>query len=120
MNTRITLAVATLATAVTIGFTSNAFALFPVIPLPPLKINVPHHGHNTDLACRVHGADLVIINFGDKNADSGRQLSWATNNGDGGELPLPKMLAPGEEVTIADALDTFAAPGVDCQAAFIA
>lgn len=118
MNKRITLAVAALAAAVTVTFSSSAFALFPVIPLPPLKINVPHHGHNNDLVCRARGDILFITNFGDKNADSGRTVTWAVSNGDAGELLLPKMLAPGEEVMIADALNELAAPGDDCQAAF--
>jgi len=119
MNKRITLAVAGLAATVTIAFSSSAFALFPVIPLPPLKLNVPHHHHTMDLTCRVRGDNLFITNFGDANADSGRQVSWASTTGDEGTLLLPKMLAPGEEVMIAEVLTEMAGPGDECQAAFV-
>lgn len=119
MNKRITLAVAALAATVTIAFSSSAFALFPVIPLPPLKINVPHHHHTMDLTCRVRGDNLFITNFGDANADSGRQVAWAATTGDDGTLLLPKMLAPGEEVMIAAVLTDIAGPGDECQAAFV-
>jgi len=118
MNKRITLAVAGLAATVTLSFASSAFALpIPIFPLP--KLNVPHHHHTLDLSCRVRGDNLFITNFGDANADSGRQVSWASTTGDEGTLLLPKMLAPGEEVMIAEVLTEMAGPGDECQAAFV-
>src|SRR3982751_6450925 len=118
MNKLIKVAAATLATAVTLSFATSAFAL-PIIIIPlPKHGPVTHHTH--DLTCRVRGDNLFIMNFGDTNADSGRQVSWASPmTGDEGTLMLPKMLAPGEEVMIAEVLTDFAGPGSRCDIDYV-
>jgi hypothetical protein len=111
MNKLTMITTAALAAAVTLSLATGAFAL------PPPR---PHLPHSHDLSCTVRGPNLIITNFGDTNADSGRQLVWsAPNTNDGGTLTLPKMLAPGEEVLIADVLTDFALPGDTCDAAFV-
>ena len=119
MNKLIKVAAATLATTITLSFASAAFA-FPliIVPLPKHGPATPHHSH--DLSCKVRGPNLIITNFGDTNADSGRQVSWSSpDTGDAGELMLPKMLAPGEDVLIADVLTDLALPGDDCEVGFV-
>ena len=96
---------------------SLATTAFAANPKPPAR---PHAIHSHDLSCKVIGPNLVITNFGDTNADSGRQGDWSSPDTlDGGTLTLPKMLAPGEEVLLADILTTAALPGDDCDAAFV-
>src|SRR3569623_1341365 len=86
-----------------------------VFAAPPPKVQRPHLVHSHDLSCKVIGPNLIITNFGDTNADSGRQVDWSSpDTNDGGTLTLPKLLAPGEEVLIADILTTPALPGDDC------
>ena len=105
----------TLFALVGVSLATSAFAANPP-HLPPAR---PHAIHSHDLSCKVVGPNLIITNFGDTNADSGRQVDWSSPDTlDGGTLTLPKMLAPGEEVLIADILTTPALPGDDCDAAF--
>jgi hypothetical protein len=113
MNKLITVAAATLATTIAVSFATSAFALPVIKPRP--------HTHYThDLTCRVRGDNLFITNFGDTNAESGSQISWASPaTGDAGTLLLPKMLAPGEELMIADVLTDLAGPGSRCDVAFV-
>jgi len=113
MSTLRKFTIAGLAVAATLSLATSAFAL------PILKI-VPKQAHHTQaLDCTVRGFDLIITNFGDDNADSGRQVAWAAATGDDGTLLLPKMLAPGERLLIADVLTDFAARGTACQAGFV-
>ncbi|MBN9305929.1 MAG: hypothetical protein BGO82_01150 [Devosia sp. 67-54] len=107
------LAVVGLATAVTLSLASGAFALSLIKPV----LKQAHHTQALD--CTVRGFDLIITNFGDDNADSGRQVAWAVSTGDNGTMLLPKMLAPGERLLVADALTDFAARGSRCQVDYI-
>lgn len=107
------LAVAGLAAAVTVSLATSAFAL-PILKIAPKQVH-----HTQALDCTVRGFDLIITNFGDDNADSGRQVAWAASTGDNGTMLLPKMLAPGERLLVADALTDFAARGSRCEADFV-
>ncbi|HVY52643.1 MAG TPA: hypothetical protein VHA07_13925 [Devosia sp.] len=94
------------------------------IPLPIPPTNYPgqpdHHHGFTSLECKVRGADFYIMNFGTTTIDSGRQVAWASpTTDDDGVVLLPKMLAPGESVKLADVLSDLALPGSPCSAAFV-
>ena len=109
MTKLVTITTAALVAVLGVSMATSAFAA-----KPPAR---PHAIHNHDLSCTVRGPNLVITNFGDTNADSGSQVIWSSPDTlDGGTLTLPKMLAPGEEVLIADILTTIALPGDDCTA----
>ena len=119
MNTLTKTAAAALAATIVVSFVTSAFAIN--LPAPqPRRPAGPHVQHSHDLSCKVIGTNLIITNFGDTNADSGRQVAWSSpDTADGGTLMLPKMLAPGEQVLIADILTDFATPGDDCEADFV-
>ena len=106
--------IALLALATVIAGTAIASAA-PVLILK----RTPHSSPN--VVCRLHGTDLFVMNFGEKNLDSGRQLEWASRTtGDQGTLMLPVMLAPGEEVRIADVLSIESIRGAQCEIAIAA
>ena len=118
MNTLTKTAAATLAATIVVSFVTSAFAIN--LPPQPRRPAGPHVQHSHDLSCKVIGTDLIITNFGDTNADSGRQVDLSSpDTNDGGSLMLPKMRAPGEHVLIADILSDIAIPGDDCQADFV-
>jgi hypothetical protein len=93
---------------------------FPV-PGGPNTPNAPtleRHGA-PDLECRMKGLDFWIINFGGANVDSGRQVAWSSpTTEDGAIITLPKTLAPGEQLKLADVLSDVPYRGAPCIAAF--
>ena len=111
--------IAALALVALTASTTIASAL-PVLILPPLlKISRPPHNSNHDLECRMRGTDFYVINFGDVSLDSGRQVAWASpETGDSGVITVPVMVAPGDEVRLADLLSIPVAPGTRCNVAF--
>ena len=109
--------IALLALATIIAGTTIASAAPIIIKFP--KLQGPHNSDQS-LECRVRGNDFYVINFGDKNLDSGRQIAWnSPSTGDSGLAMVPKMLAPGEEVRIAD-LSFAVAPGTRCDVSLAA
>jgi hypothetical protein len=90
----------------------------PTLSIPSHKTG-PGPQHRTyAVECRVHGDNFYIINWGNDNLDSGRTVAWASpSTGDGGTLLLPKSLAPGEEVKLADLLSMPVIPGARCDVA---
>ena len=105
----------TLFALVGVSLATSAFAANPP-HLPPAR---PHAIHSHDLSCKVVGPNLIITNFGDTNADSGRQVDWSSPDTlDGGTLTLPKMLAPGEELRLADVLSDVPERFAPCDASF--
>jgi hypothetical protein len=110
-------ALAALVASAAIVSTASAFTI------PPSLVNLLHknQSHPTNaVECSLHGDSLIIFNWGNDNLDSGRQIAWASpTTGDGGVLLLPKMLAPGEQVKIADALSTMVGPGTRCEVAVV-
>jgi hypothetical protein len=65
------------------------------------------------------GFDFWIINFGSANVDSGRQVAWSSpTTDDGAVITLPKTLAPGEQLKLADVLSDVPYRGAPCVAAF--
>ena len=90
----------------------------------PLPVNTrprpsrPHHGMK-DLECKMKGFDFWIMNFGTDNVDSGSQVSWSSPTTDDGDvITLPKMLAPGEELRLADVLSDVPERFAPCDASF--
>jgi hypothetical protein len=101
---------------------STTFASAMVIPSrPPLTRLGPTTTHSpAELDCKVRGADFYITNFGSDNVDSGRQVAWnSPTSDDSGVVLLPRMLAPGESVKLADVLSDFVLPGSPCTVAFV-
>src|SRR4051812_823601 len=94
----------TIALTAIVATTSIASAM--ILPVP--RVPRPHlHQNHTLLGveCRVKDNDFWIINWGNTNLDSGRVITWRSpTTGDQGEVLLPKMLAPGEEVKLFDVL----------------
>jgi len=89
------------------GAATDAFAM-RTIPPPRQAPSVPHSPD--DIVCRVKDDNFYITNFGDRNLDSGRQVSWRSpTTGDEGVILLPKMLAPGQEVELYGVLSEFVA-----------
>ena len=81
----------------------------------PQRSAQPRH-----IVCRVKDDNFYITNFGDRNLDSGRQVSWRSpTTGDEGVVLLPKMLAPGEEVELYGVLSDFVAAGSFCTAELV-
>jgi hypothetical protein len=99
------------------GVATDAFA---ARQLPPPR-NTPSVPHSPDdIVCRVKDDNFYITNFGDRNLDSGRQVSWRSpTTGDEGVILLPKMLAPGEEVELYGVLSDFVAAGSLCTAELV-
>ena len=65
--------------------------------------------------CRVKGDNFFIINWGNDNLDAGRQIAWSSpTTGDGGVIPLPKTLGPGDQVKLAEVLSAPVLPGARC------
>ena len=92
--------IALLALAAAIAGTTMASAAPIFFKIP--KLQGPHNSDQS-LECRVINDGFYVINFGDKNLDSGRQIAWnSPETGDAGMAMVPKMLAPGEEARIAD------------------
>ena len=91
-----------------------------IIPVPPNQPQPDIHHSTTALECKVRNTDFYIINFGSANIESGRQVEWSSPaTQDGGVVLLPKMLAPGDSVKLADVLSDFALPGSPCAAGFV-
>lgn len=87
-------------------------------PGPHLQVSRPHHGIK-DLECKMKGFDFWIMNFGTNNVDSGSQISWSSpTTGDGNVITLPRMLAPGEELKLADVLSDVPERFAPCDASF--
>jgi hypothetical protein len=93
----------------------------PVYDWPTFRTDRPDQSHGfPTVECRVHNADVWIQNFGTDILDTGRQVAWRSpTTGDQGLILVPKILAPGEEVKIADALTADALAGAPCQAALV-
>ncbi len=112
---------ATTSLASAIPFPGPAPFPFPVPGGPNTTPNGPtieRHGA-PDLECRMKGTDFWIINFGGANVDSGRQVAWASpTTDDGAVITLPKTLAPGEQLKLADVLSDVPYRGAPCVAAF--
>jgi hypothetical protein len=99
-----------------------AASAFTLPTFPPTRIPHSFDKHHSDMTveCRVHDADFWIQNFGGDNLDSGRQIAWRSpTTGDEGVILLPKMLAPGEEVKLADVLSDDALAGAPCAVALV-
>jgi len=98
--------------------TAIASAAAPLAAAPrPAR---PHLHHNTIIECRVKDDNFWIINFGDKILDSGVQIEWTSpSTHDDGTVLLPKMLAPGDEVKLAEVLSDDAFAGAPCSAAIV-
>jgi hypothetical protein len=105
-------------TAVIAGTSIAAAMSTPTHRLPTTTNN---NGHpNYAVECRVHGDNFFIMNWGNSTLDSGLQIEWGSpTTGDGGRVLLPKMLAPGEEVKLADALSDIVIPGSPCNVAIV-
>jgi hypothetical protein len=92
---------------------------------PPTHDRLPtttnNNGHpNYAVECRVHGDNFYIMNWGNSVLDSGLQIEWGSpTTGDGGRVLLPKMLAPGEEVKLADVLSADVLPHSPCNVAIV-
>ena len=85
---------------------------------PPRRPNTNHPDYGVE--CRVHGDSFYVINWGNSVLDSGLQISWTSpTTDDSGVTLLPKMLAPGEEVQLADVLSSIVIPGSPCQIAIV-
>jgi|SRR6185369_5524210 len=117
LNTAKLATLALVATIATSAFVSDASAKgVGPHPNPPPVVN---HG-SPDITCKVKDFDFWIINFGDTNLDSGRQVEWRSpTTEDAGIIMLPKMLAPGEQIKLADVLSDEAYRGAPCTAAFV-
>ena len=91
------------------------------IPTTPGTPSTPENNHGTPfLDCRVHGFDFWIINMGGKTIDSGSQVAWnSPTTDDSSVILLPKMLAPGEEVKLADVLSDIPQRGAPCAVGFV-
>ena len=86
---------------------------------PPRKVGPNPNHPDYNIECRVHGDSFYVINWGNSVLDSGRQISWTSpTTGDTGTTLLPKMLAPGEEVQLAE-LSTTVAPRSPCDVALV-
>lgn len=92
----------------------------PPTPHGP-SVSTPDTNHGVaDLDCRVKGLDFIIINTGDKAADSGRQVVWASpSTNDGNLILLPKMLGPGDQVKLAGVLTSIPRRGAPCSVGFV-
>ncbi len=99
--------------------TTVAFAAAPPMQAGPHpRPSRPHFGIK-DLECKMKGFDFWIINFGTNNVDSGSQISWSSPTTDDGDvITLPKMLAPGEELRLADVLSDVPERFAPCDASF--
>ena len=96
---------------------TDAFAMRTLHP-PRYAPSVPHSPDDID--CRVKDDNFYITNFGDRNLDSGRQVSWRSpTTGDEGVILLPRMLAPGQEVELYGVLTDYAAAGAPCTVDFV-
>ena len=105
--------------ALTTSISMASAAPLPIFPGLP-HLNGPHKHSNMIIECRVKGDNFWIINFGDKVLESGLQIEWRSpSTDDDGVILLPKMLAPGEEVKLADVLTDEARPGAPCSAALV-
>jgi len=86
----------------------------------PQRIARPTNHPDYNVECRVHGDSFYIINWGNSVLDSGRQVSWGSpTTNDSGLVLLPKMLAPGEEVQLADVLSDTVLPHSPCNVALV-
>jgi hypothetical protein len=115
-------AIALVALSASTTFASAAFVNPPAIMVPPAGPQSQPTVHRTpaNLECKVRDADFYIINFGSNNIDSGREVAWSSPaTDDDGVILLPRMLAPGDSVKLADVLSDFALPGAPCSAAFV-
>ena len=93
------------------GVATDAFAMRV---LPPRYAPSVSHSPD-DVVCRVKDDNFFITNFGNRNLDSGRQVSWRSpTTGVEGTILMPKMLAPGEEVELYGVLSDDAAAGAPC------
>jgi hypothetical protein len=88
---------------------------------PTHRISGPNPSHpDYNVECRVHGDSFYVINWGNSVLDSGRQISWRSpTTNDSGVVLLPKMLAPGEEVQLADILSDVVLPHSPCNVALV-
>jgi len=108
---------AALALAALVASTAIADAGAPPLQAKP-RPSRPHHGIK-DLECKMKGLDFWIMNFGTTTVDSGSQISWSSPTTDDGDvITLPKMLAPGEELKLADVLSDVPARFAPCDASF--
>jgi hypothetical protein len=104
--------------ALTASTSLAAAAIMPPMPKIPTIPNVPSapdsHG-SPYLDCRVSGLDFWIINMGAKTIESGSQVAWASpTTDDANVVLLPRMLAPGDEVKLADVLSDAPQRGAPC------
>jgi hypothetical protein len=106
------------ALALTVAGTSVAFA---AVAGPPSRLGGGNSSHpDYSVECRVHGDSFYVMNWGNSVLDSGLQIAWASpTTDDSGVILLPKMLAPGEEVQLADVLSGIVVPGATCQIAIV-
>jgi hypothetical protein len=116
-------AIALLALGASTTFASAAFVNGPailVVPGPAPQGQPTVHRAPADIECKARGADFYIINFGSDNLESGRQIAWnSPSTDDSGVILLPKMLAPGDSVKLADVLSDLALPGARCSAGLV-
>ena len=104
--------------AITALTVTTTIASAVVLPTP--RPSRPHNHSNVIVECRVKGDDFYVINFGDKVLDTGIQIEWRSpSTDDSGKILLPKRLAPGDEVKLAEVLSDFAIPGSPCSAAVV-
>lgn len=86
----------------------------------PFPIKPPATPHNSDhsLECRVANGAFYIINFGNTQLESGRQVAWSSpETGDSGIVSVPTMVAPGDEAILAE-LSVPVAAGAPCSVDF--
>ena len=93
----------------------------PKMPTPGPSQSSPHTSHGSPyLDCRVHGLDFFIMNMGTSAIDSGSQVAWnSPTTDDSSVVLLPRMLAPGEEVKLADVLSDVPQRGAPCAVGFV-
>jgi len=97
--------IAALALVAVAASTSMSSAFFPKIPIFPILPKAPGISHNTDhtLECRVANGAFYVINFGNTQLESGRQVAWSSpETGDSGIVSVPTMVAPGDEIVLAE------------------
>jgi hypothetical protein len=120
LNRLAALAILALAAAPSLAAAAGLPPMLPAPKGPALNMpDAPSHG-SPYLDCRVHGLDFFIINMGTKTIDSGSQVAWnSPTTDDSNVVLLPKMLAPGEEVELADVLSDIPQRGAPCAVGFV-